>query len=324
MFPGCLLYDNLKSAVIERVNDTIRFNDTLVELAKHYRFEPRPVNVARGNEKGRVERAIRYIRDNFFAAREFSSLEDLNQQAMEWMLGPCADRQCPEDRSITVRGALVAERPQLLALPDDTFPCDERMTVHSGKTPYIRFDLNDYSIPFEYVCKTLTAIASVDTVRIADGAKTIAAHPRCWDKGQQIEQSQHILELQKRKTASRENRGMNRLFAASSHAQAFVELAASRGTNLGQLTYRLSQLLDPVSATDFDQAIKQALQAQNATLGAVRHQLDQIRSQRGLPPPVTWRLDTNSRAGQVMVRQHDLSSYDRIHLQQEEDDELPF
>ena len=58
-----VLYDNLKSAVLERQGDTIRFNPELLALASHYRFEPRPVAVARGNEKGRVERAIRYVRD---------------------------------------------------------------------------------------------------------------------------------------------------------------------------------------------------------------------------------------------------------------------
>ena len=54
-----LLYDNLKSAALERHGDAIRFHPTLLEFAGHYRYEPRPVAVARGNEKGRVERAIR-------------------------------------------------------------------------------------------------------------------------------------------------------------------------------------------------------------------------------------------------------------------------
>ena len=57
--PRVLLYDNLKSAVLERVGQAIHFNPMLLDLAAHYRFEPRPVAVARGNEKGRVERAIR-------------------------------------------------------------------------------------------------------------------------------------------------------------------------------------------------------------------------------------------------------------------------
>ena len=61
--PRVLLYDNLKSAVLERAGDAIHFHPTLLELAAHYRYEPRPVAPARGNEKGRVERAIRYVRD---------------------------------------------------------------------------------------------------------------------------------------------------------------------------------------------------------------------------------------------------------------------
>src|SRR5216684_3834611 len=61
--PRVVLYDNLKSAVLERQGDAIRFHPTLLDFAGHYRYEPRPVAVARGNEKGRVERAIRYVRD---------------------------------------------------------------------------------------------------------------------------------------------------------------------------------------------------------------------------------------------------------------------
>ena len=76
--PRVLLYDNLKSAVLERHGEAIHFHPTLLELAAHYHFAPRPVAVARGNEKGRVERAIRYIRESFFAAREFADLDDLN------------------------------------------------------------------------------------------------------------------------------------------------------------------------------------------------------------------------------------------------------
>ena len=109
--PKVLLYDNLKSAVLERRGDAIRFHPTLLALSAHYHFEPRPVAVARGNEKGRVERAIRYIRDNFFAAREWDDIADLNAQAHAWCLGQSADRPCPEDRSMTVRDAFEQESP---------------------------------------------------------------------------------------------------------------------------------------------------------------------------------------------------------------------
>jgi transposase len=86
--PRVALYDNLKSAVLERSGSVIRFHPTLLALAGHYHYDPRPVAVARGNEKGRVERAIRYIRDAFFAGRTFQDVDDLNAQADAWTLGP--------------------------------------------------------------------------------------------------------------------------------------------------------------------------------------------------------------------------------------------
>jgi transposase len=103
--PRVLLYDNLRSAVLERQGDAIRFHPTLLAFAAHHRYEPRPVAVARGNEKGRVERAIRYVRENFFAARKFADLDDLNAQAAIWCAGPAADRPCREEPAITVREA---------------------------------------------------------------------------------------------------------------------------------------------------------------------------------------------------------------------------
>ncbi len=99
-FEGCareLLYDNLKSAVLERRGDAIHFNPTLLQLAGHYRFAAKPVNVARGNEKGRCERAIRFIRDSFFEGREWTDLADLNKQAEEWCKTIAAERRWVED-----------------------------------------------------------------------------------------------------------------------------------------------------------------------------------------------------------------------------------
>src|SRR5271168_2788419 len=114
--PRVLLYDNLKSAVLERRGDAIRFHPTLLGFAGQYRYEPRPVAIARGNEKGRVERAIRYVRDAFFAARSFIDLDDLNAQAETWCIGPAADRRCPDEPQRTVRVVFAEEAGRLLAL----------------------------------------------------------------------------------------------------------------------------------------------------------------------------------------------------------------
>src|SRR5512139_463418 len=159
--PRVVLYDNLKCAVLERHGDAIRFHPTLLELSSHYRFDPRPVAVARGNEKGRVERAIRYVRDAFFEARTFVDLDDLNRQAVEWTSTVALDRSWVEDRDRLVRDAFEEELSALLPLPPEPFPAQERLEVEVGKTPYVRFDLNDYSVPHDRTQRTLVAFADL-------------------------------------------------------------------------------------------------------------------------------------------------------------------
>ena len=175
--PRILLYDNLRSVVLERRGDAIRFHPTVLELAAHYHFQPRPVAPARGNEKGRVERAIRFVRDRFFAARPFRDLDDLNDQARQWTEEVAAQRPCPEDRERTVHDVFLEEKTHLLTLPDNPFPTEERVEVAVRKTPYLRFDKNDYSVPHEHVQRTLVVVASLDTVRIFNGQELIASTP---------------------------------------------------------------------------------------------------------------------------------------------------
>ena len=208
-----ILYDNLKSAVLERQGDAIRFNPTLLEFAGHYRYEPRPVAIRRGNEKGRVERAIRYVRDNFFAARSFAALDDLNAEAEAWCLGAAADRRCPQDQAHTVREVFAEEGPRLLRLPDNPYPVIERVVANVGKTPYVRFDLNDYSVPHTHVRRPLTVLADPDRIRIIDGEQIFAIHRRSYDKGQPIEDPAHLQALVDHKRAGRRHHATDRLSA---------------------------------------------------------------------------------------------------------------
>ena len=79
-----LVYDNLRSAVLDRAGTAIRFHPRLLELAGHYHFAPRPCTPYRANEKGKIERQIHYVRQAFFAARTFADVEDLNAQFRRW------------------------------------------------------------------------------------------------------------------------------------------------------------------------------------------------------------------------------------------------
>ena len=316
-----LLYDNLKSAVLERQGDAIRFHPTLLEFAAHYRFEPRPVAVARGNEKGRVERAIRYIRDGFFAARQWRDLDDLNAQAEAWCQGQAANRPCPEDRSMTVREAFKQEQPLLLALPQNPFPCDERETVSVGKTPYVRFDRNDYSVPHTHVQRTLTVVASPTEVRVLDGAEVIAAHARSYDKDEQIENKAHLAELTARKRAARQHRGQDRLAQAAPASRELLIQAAGRGENLGSITAALLRLLDHYGATELETAIKEALTRGVPHPNAVRLALERRREQRDEPPPLPVPLPQDKRLRDIVVRPPRLDDYDTLQSRESDDDD---
>lgn len=310
--PRVLLYDNLKSAVLERRGQAIRFNPTLLHFAGHYRFEPRPVAVARGNEKGRVERAIRYIRDAFFAGRAFADLADLNAQAAAWCLGAAADRLCPEDASLTVREAFAKEAAHLLPLPENPYPTDERVAVKAGKTPYVRFDLNDYSVPHEYVQRTLTVVADPQQVRILDGQTVLATHPRSYDRGMQIEIPAHIEALAECKHQASHHRGTDRLAQAVPRSRDLLVRAAERGEPLGRVTAELLRLLERYGAAELQAGIEDALIRDVPHPNAVRLALERRREARDLPPPVEIALPEHVRRRDIPVRPHRLETYDEI------------
>lgn len=309
--PRVLLYDNLRSAVLERVGDAIRFHPRLLELAKHYRYEPRPVAVARGNEKGRVERAIRYARESFFAARQWSDLDDLNAQAQQWATGVAADRLWRSNSTRRVGDAFVEERTRLLPLPPEPFVTDERVEVHVGKTPYVRFDLNDYSVPHDHVRRTLSVVATLDTVRIVDGTAVVAQHARSWSRGDQVENPEHIEKLVQHKARARKARGLDRLTRAAPSVEQLFARAAERGANLGNMTARLLAVLEAVPAAELEAAVAEAVAHDAHHVGAVRQILDLRRAQRGQPPAVVARFST-PRAAQVVVQPHNLADYDRV------------
>ena len=267
--PRIALYDNLKSAVLERCGNAIRFHPTLLALAGHYRFEPRPVAVARGNEKGRVERAIRYVRGAFFAGCAFADLDDLNAQAQAWCEGVAGARAAPEDASMTVAEAFAAERERLLARPQAPFPTDERARCRRARPvralrPERLLDPHPCAAP-------LTVCADPLRVRILDGEDVIATHARSYDRRQQIESAAHLEALVAHKRAASAHRATDRLTAAVPTCQALLAQAAERGEPLGRTTRALTDLLDRYGADELGAAVDEGARARRAA------------SQRGTP-----------------------------------------
>jgi len=285
--PRRLAYDNMRSVVLDRLGDAIRFHPRLLELAGHYHFAPQPCRPRRANEKGRVERAISYIRVSFFAARPFTTLADFNQQALAWRDQVAHARRWPQDDRRTVAEAFAEEQGRLLPRPAHRLDTDHRQPVLARKTIYVRFDRNDYSIPPSAVGRPLTLTASPDRVRILDGATEIARHRRSYDRHQQISDPAHIEALAQEKKKAVAATAAGRLEQAVPHLGDFLEVAFQRGEPTGRLTQQLLRLLQEYGAAELAAALAEALERQTPRLSSVTVILERRRrSRRGPLPPV--------------------------------------
>lgn len=317
------LYDNLRSAVLGRYGEGVRFNPRLLDLASHYHFAPRACRPARGSEKGAVERTIRYVRESFFAARSFSSVEDLNRQALVWRDEVGGARRWPGDDRKTVAEAFEEERPQLLSLPAHPFETELVVPVRSAKTIYVRFDLNDYSIPPAAVGRQLTLAVSETTLRVLDGASEIARHRRSWDRHQRVEDPVHVDTLLEEKRRARGSAPRARLNDAVPVAEAFLEACFQRGESVVATTERLLLLLEDYGAAELSAAVTEALARQTPRLSSVAFLLARRRrtAQRRVALPVELRHRPDLR--DIYVKPHGSETYDELarHDDEEDDDE---
>ena len=307
-----LVYDNLRSAVLERAGTAIRFHPRLLELAGHYHFAPRPCTPYRANEKGKIERQIQYLRHAFLAARTFADVDDLNAQFRRWRDEIAHPRPHLEQRDRTVADVLADEQPRLLPLPAHPFETDVMRTVVSGKTPYVRFDRNSYSIPHTHVRRPLTLLASPTTVRVVAGIEEIARHGRSYDTGHVIEQEAHIAGLVAATRQHNPSSARDRLRLAVPAVATLLERLAARGESLRSHIPRFLALLDDYGPHELTAAVERALERDALGAGAIAHILETRRRQRGLKPPIPIALPDHPGVRDLDVTPHRLETYDDL------------
>jgi len=309
--PKIILHDNLKSGVLERMGALVRFNDDFLLICKHYLFEPRAVNIRKGNEKGKVERSIRYIRENFFAGRTWTTIEDLNAQALEWCLTDSLERSWRRGDTKLVRDAFLEEKKKLTPLPPTPFPAQERLSVKISKTPYARFHTNDYSVPMEYVGTSLDIVATHSDIQIIDKLIIVATHSRSWGKCETIEDPAHLALLKKRKKKAVVHSGLARLIASVPEGEQFVEGLAERGQNIAGGVSSLLKLLDLHGKEKLSIAIKEVLKSTAIHLKNVHHILKRLDIPDATQIPALP-MNLPPEHSNIIVEHHDLSLYDKI------------
>lgn len=178
-----LRYDNLTSVVISR-RPEVRYNPRFLDFCRHYGVEIRLCNPARGNEKGRVERVIGSMRATFFNnMNRYCSLSAINRGLHEWV----------EQKNQTIHRATGKKPVELLneeklrPLPGIPY---KNVHIHppvkTTKTAMMIFDTNTYSVPDYLVGRALSIHSTPTTVKIYDGDREVASHPRSFERYKQI------------------------------------------------------------------------------------------------------------------------------------------
>ena len=213
---------------------------------------------------------------------------------------------------MTVAQAFEQDQEQLLPVPERAFELEERVELKVGKTPYVRFDRNDYSVPHQLARRLVTVFASLERVRIVHEGKVVADHARSFGKAEQIEDPEHIRRLIEQKRGSRRYRGIDRLHHACPSVRPLMTKLAERGANLGAATSQLLRLLEEHGVERLDQAIATVLTHDVPHPHAVRQLLEQRRRREGSPPRLPVRLPDDPAIRDLAVKPHDLRTYDQI------------
>jgi transposase len=171
-----ILYDRMKTAVTgENDEGHVSYNRSLIALAQHYGFLPRACRPYRAKTKGKVERPFSYIRQDFFLARPFRNLDDLNGQLADW-LATVANVRLHGTTQRIVSDAFAAEQPELQPLPVAPFDALlklERRVSHDG---LVSIGGNYYSVP-DRTRRVVEVHQLPDAIRILDGGRLVAIHP---------------------------------------------------------------------------------------------------------------------------------------------------
>jgi transposase len=318
--PRVILHDNLRSAVLERRGDQVHFHPRLLEMCAHYHCVPRPCQVRAANQKGRVERAIRYVRESYWAGRDFTTLSECNRQALLWRDQVAHQRPWPGDTTRTVADALSEEQSRLLALPAHPFDSDLTVPIRPPKTIYVRFDRNDYSIPPEGRGRPLTLLASDSVVRILDGTQEIARHARSYDQQQEVLHPPHQQALLQLKRKTFDSTPSGRLAQAAPESETLLDLAFAQGESAGSQTAQLLKLLDLYGAAALRSALREALERDTPRACSVAFLLRQRQQKTSSQLPAVD-LTRHPQAQFIDVQPHDLETYDELTRHDKDSDE---
>jgi transposase len=194
--PRRVIYDNLKTAVKKILKGNHRnLQERFVEFSSLYLYQADFCNPAHGNEKGRIENLVGFIRENFFVPiPKFTTLEELNDRLLSFLISVARTKIHPESPDKTRHDVYEEEKGSLIPLPAHGYECCR--VTHAAVTSYstVHFETNQYSVPGEYVGKTVQVKGYADEVVSSFNGAEISRHKRLYSVKQQSLNPYHYLE----------------------------------------------------------------------------------------------------------------------------------
>jgi len=237
-------YDNLTSAVSDRIGSLVRFNSRFLAYMAHHSVRPHACNVASGNEKGRVEDLIKYIRMNFWPGREFKDFDDLTTQAIIWRNQIANDREHRSTRRVVSLLFESEEKKELMALNPTPYGTDE---VFSRSVPpdfHIQYETNRYSVPWTLVGMVVTIRVNNLAIKVYYNEKYITSHPRSFLKNKVFTLETHRAGLLERKPgATRETWQLGYVRELGAEMSKYVDLIRQGPRSLKHELKRLIALV---------------------------------------------------------------------------------
>jgi transposase len=174
--PREILYDRMKTVVVgEDSEGGIVYNKSLVDLARHFNYQPRACRPYRAKTKGKVERPFRYIREDFFLGGVFKNLDDLNRQLQRW-LDTVANPRVHATTHRVVNEAFAEEKPALTPLPFAPYRTVLKLDRRVSHEGMVSVGGNLYSVPDTTRRRVVDVHVMADSIRIFEDGVLIASH----------------------------------------------------------------------------------------------------------------------------------------------------
>jgi len=201
-YPEEILYDNMKQVVIKRLmkQEESTLNRQFEDFAGFYGFKPILCRPYRGQTKGKIERTVRYVRDNFMVGIRYSSLNDLNGQAVAW-----CNKVNAHEHGTT--GDIPFERMKKERLNPliREYIIDKINLRRVGKDCLISYSGNQYSVPAEYAGRDVAVVALGNMLAAYHEGKQVALHRISYQKKDMVVNPVHYRKLTVKQSFDIEN-----------------------------------------------------------------------------------------------------------------------